>query len=121
MIKAFLGGPVGPNPSEEVFDFYASAKLRLFELGFFCICPMDISRSIYETFGDKAHLWEELSDLLLTPKLDVALFAESSPGGDLWASKGSQREIKLCQERDIPVLIFNFEPPSNLRMRSLRR
>lgn len=104
MIVAFLGGPVGPKPTEEVFSFYRRVKSILFTYGFLCICPMDISESLYRDFGDNTSVWKSLSKALLAG-VDIAIFVEESPSGTLQGSKGSQEEIELCLKRGIPVLI----------------
>ena len=104
MITAFLGGPVGPNPTRTLFSFYRRVKSILFTQGFLCICPLDISESLYVDFGDNIPVWKNLSKTLLEG-VDVAIFVEESPTGTLEGSKGSQEEIEFCLQRGIPVLI----------------
>ena len=104
MIIAFLGGAVGSNPKQEVFDFYRNVKLELYRMGFLPICPLDISEDIYWKFGDNREAWKELSRSLISA-VDLAIFMAESPAGTLKDSEGSQLELEVCRELRTPVLI----------------
>ena len=109
MITAFLGGRVGDNPSDEVFEYFSKVKLKLYQLNILALCPLDISRDIYRSFGDEKETWELISDQLMSCNLDMALFLIQTPSGSLGDSEGSSREITKLLIDGIPIYVIQYD------------